>query len=254
MSESLKAEASIPCIELPEIPRIPDIELPFGASLKGFLNFAEGTPTDCTASFNLMIQLMPLLVSMGCLLKILKVAAKLPDFVKAVPNVVTDPTGVVKAVPDLVDAIVDLQNCLPPLMFPRLLISIKAMLLLVANFFSCFLKELENILRIIADLESHIQVAEGNPALQASLRCARESAQGSMTNLTLSLSSLQPLLGMIGMVGGMVGAPPLGSAIDALDKLSTSKFELGGAVEEDITIGIREVITTLKVIADQIPG
>lgn len=254
MSESVKAEASIPCIELPEIPKIPDIELPFGASLTGFLDYAEGTPTDCTASFNLMIQLMPLLVSMGCLLKILKVVAKLPDFVKAVPDVPTNPTGVTKAIPDLVDAIDDLKDCLPPLMFPRLLISIKAMLLLVVNFFSCFLKELESTLRIIADLESQIQVAEGNPALQASLRCARESAQGSMTNLTLSLSSLQPLLGMIGTVGGIVGAPPLDGAVAALDKLNTSNTEVGGAVDEDITIGIREVITTLKVIADQIPG
>jgi hypothetical protein len=254
MGEPSNTNNASVCVELPAIPRIPDIELPFGASLTGFLNFAEGTPTECTASFNLLIQLMPLLASMGCILKILNVISKLPSFVKAVPDVANNPTGVINAVPELVEAIEDLKDCLPPLMFPRLLISIKAMLSLVLNFFSCFLKELESILRIIADLESHIQVAQGNPALQASLLCARENAQSSMTNLTLSLTSLKPLLSMVGMVGGIVGAPSLDPAIGALDKLNSSNLEVGGALEENITIGIRDVIEALKRVSDRLPG
>lgn len=253
MSEPSNTNAASPCIELPEIPKIPDIELPFGASLSGFLNFSDGTPSDCTASFSLLVQLMPLLASMGCILKIIRVISKLPDFVKAVPDVATKPAGVIKAVPDLVEAIEDLKDCLPPLMFPQLLISIKGILTLVINFFSCFLKELESILRIIADLDSHIQVAEGNPALQVSLRCARENAQSSMTNLTLSVSSLKPLMSMVGMIGGIVGAPPLDGAISALDTLNSANLDVNETPVESITIGIRDVIAALKSIADSLP-
>ena len=63
----------------PTIPDIPAISLLGGAELRGFLDFSAGAPTDCKLTFNLLLQLAPLLASMACIFKILKAITALAD-------------------------------------------------------------------------------------------------------------------------------------------------------------------------------
>src|SRR5262245_3021847 len=106
------AEVNIPCVDLPSI-EIPNLTLIGGAELKGFLDFSAGTPTDCKLTFNLLLQLAPLLASMACLLKVLDVIGKLKSFVEAVPSV--DPSKIGKTVTGLIETIDKLSGCIPGL-------------------------------------------------------------------------------------------------------------------------------------------
>jgi hypothetical protein len=235
------AEVNIPCVDLPTI-EIPNLTLIGGAELKGFLDFSAGTPTDCKLTFNLLLQLAPLLASMACLLKVLDVIGKLKSFVEAVPSI--DPSKIGKAVPDLIEAIDKLSGCIPGL--PKFNFSaalmIKGMLQLVIKFLLCFITQLESLIQFQASLD--FKAAEGNPALQASLACARDNAQTSMDNLMLSLQSIQPVISVAGSVAGLAGAP-----INLPDLSSVS----GGDHAQAIT-SLRQSITALNSAISALPS
>ena len=99
------AEGTAPCLKLPE-PKTITIPLPFGAELKSIIE-ASKPPTDCAMIHSLMVQLMPLLASMGCLLKMLKVfegIKAVTDSISAPPNPIAIIDAVVeKVVPPLVE-------------------------------------------------------------------------------------------------------------------------------------------------------
>src|SRR5262245_49188877 len=165
---AVELAAMIPCVELKPLGDIPDIKLLGGVDLKAFVDIAAGPPTDCKLSFNLMIQLAPLLASMACLFKILEVLGKIKDFAEATKNL--DVQKLTETVPKLVDAVVKLEGCIPPLQLPRLALMLKGMLQLVINFLSCFLTQLNSLIEFRASLD--FDAAEGNPILKESLMCA----------------------------------------------------------------------------------
>ena len=74
------AEVDIPCVELPELPDIPEIELIGGAKLRGLLDFSKGMPDNCSVTFNLMGQLAPILAALLPVLNILCVIQALGKF------------------------------------------------------------------------------------------------------------------------------------------------------------------------------
>jgi hypothetical protein len=147
----MNATVNIPCIELPTIPEIPAISLLGGAELRGFLDFSAGAPTDCKLTFNLLLQLAPLLASMACIFKILKAITALADGIQ-------DP----KKIPSIPGAITDLAKCIP---VPGIefYLMIKGILSLVVRFLSCFIDSLESILKFQATID--LSAADGNPVL-----------------------------------------------------------------------------------------
>ena len=200
----MSATITTPCLKLPKLPEIPSITLLGGAELKGFADFSLGAPTDCKVTINLLMQLSPLLASMACLFKILNVFGKLKDFAEAAKDPITKLPG---AVPKLIQAIDDLKGCIPALAPLQFVLMIKGILNLVISFLSCFLNELDSILKFQATIDP--QSAEGNPTLRATLICAQDNAKTSMDNLMLSLQPLQPILDMVGVVIGIAGLPAL---------------------------------------------
>src|SRR5262245_45956645 len=85
--EDLKALLEPPkCVDLsiPKI-KIPSITLPTGGSLKGLADLSKGIPSDCSLSFSLLLQIGPILASMECLLKLLKLMKPLLDLVTNPP-------------------------------------------------------------------------------------------------------------------------------------------------------------------------
>jgi hypothetical protein len=227
------------CVKLPKIPAIPSITLLGGAELKGVLDFSQGTPTDCKLTFNLLLQLSPLLASMACLLKVLNVIGKLQDFLGAFPNLADAAT---KAKPVL-DAITELSMCIPALVLPQMALMVKGMLSLIINFLSCFLSQLDSIIRFQATID--LKAAEGNPVLFEALICARNNAQTSMENLMLSIQPLQPILGMIKAVAGIAKLP-----ITLPDFSSVS----AGQDQMQVIASLRQGIDTIKDAINSIPG
>ena len=84
--ELAQALAQPMCVDLslPK-PQKLKVQLPSGGTLQAFTDVSKGIPTDCTLTFSLLLQLAPLLASMDCLLKILKLLKPLIDAVTSPP-------------------------------------------------------------------------------------------------------------------------------------------------------------------------
>jgi hypothetical protein len=236
---AIELAAEIPCVELKPLGDIPEIKLLGGVDLKAFIDITGGPPTDCKLTFNLMIQLAPLLASMACLFKILNVISKISDFANAFPNM----SNAVKAASDLVKAIDELKGCIPAFAVPQLMVMLKMMLQLVLQFLSCFLSQLHSILEFRGSLD--FAAAEGNPVLTEALTCAGNSADAAQVNLLKALEPLMPVMNITGMVGGIVGIP-----VEIPDFAAMSA---GGDVNESIG-SVQKAIGTLQKVIDSIPG
>ena len=73
---------------------------------------------------------------------------------------------------------------------------IKGILSLVVRFLSCFIGDLESILKFQATID--LSAADGNPVLRDSLICAQNNAKRSMDNMMMSLQPLQPIMNVDG--------------------------------------------------------
>lgn len=188
------------CVSLPAFGTPPTVSLPFG-DMSAFGDFTTGLPSQCTMNFNLLIQLQPLLVSMGCLLKILNVIGKLEDVMNALnpPN----PFQLAEVIPKLIGAIAACGPCLPPVAFPALFITIKQILQLILSILKCFVDQLKSIIDFQASID--VSSADGNPALQQALQCAQTNADNTMAAISGSLGAMQPMLDIVTMICGIIG-------------------------------------------------
>jgi len=230
MAETI--DITVPCVKLPKIPNIPSINILGMVELKGFLDFSLGTPRDCTLAINLMLQLAPLLASRSCLLKILAVIKALEETVKSAFT----KTG------DLLDKIGELAECFGILNPLNIAITIKGILELIITFVSCFLEQLDSLLTFQANID--LKAADGNPALRASLECARDNAQTSMDNLMLSLEAMQPLLDMATSVAGVVG---IDLKLPALSDISTQQEHA------QVITNLKQAVATMQEAINALP-
>jgi hypothetical protein len=229
------------CVELPKIPDLPSIQLLGGAELKGFLDFTQGAPTDCKITFNLLMQLSPVLVSMACLLKILNFIGTLQAFFEAAKSPPFNDFP--KSAKDVLDAIADLSKCIPAFAGPQMILMIKGMLRLIISFLDCFLSQLSSLISFQASID--LKSAEGNPVLLEALNCARHNAETSMGNLMLSLQPLQPISDMITMVASIAGK-----------SLTLPKFsDISANPDRTNAISsLRDAIDAIKQVIDALPG
>jgi len=230
---------TVPCVKLPQID-IPSISLLGGVEIKGFADFSLGTPTDCKLTFNLLLQLAPLLASMACIFKIFNVIVKLEDFL----NAATSPpfNDLPGTVPAVIDAITELKKCIP---IPgiELYLMITGILKLVLDFLSCFVDTLSSIVEFHASID--LNAAEGNPVLQAWLGCAQDNAKESMDNMMVSLQPLQPIMKVATMLIGLAKLPI------QLPDLSNLSLD----ADASVTIAsLKQAVDTLKSAVASIPG
>jgi hypothetical protein len=214
----MNATLTVPCVELPKIPEIPAISLLGGAELRGFLDFSVGAPTDCKLTFNLLLQLAPLLASMACIFKILKAITALADGIQ-------DPSKI----PSIPGVITDLGKCIP---VPgiQFYLMIKGILSLV-------------VLKFQATID--LSAADGNPVLRDTLICAQNNAQTSMDNMMLSLQPLEPILKVATM---LIGMTPLGIKLPDVSTLTASADKI------EVVASLKQAVDQLKQAVDSIPG
>ena len=198
----ITASVDIPCIELPKISEIPSVSLLGGAEMRAVMDFAAGVPTDCKLTFNLLLQLGPLFGSLACLIKILNVIASIEGLV----NALKPPTfpGLPDAIPKVLDAIAQLKKCIP---IPGidLCSMVKSILMLILNFLSCLIDEMESILKFQATLD--FDGAADNPALHDALICAQNSSQAALENTMGSIGGLQPIFTVVTILIGIAQVP-----------------------------------------------
>lgn len=232
-----------PCedIKLPA-PSPIKVQLPTGGSLTAFSDISKGIPNDCSMSFNLLLQIAPLLASMECLVRVLKLIKPLIDVIQGLPM------PPVKAIQEFAKAAADLAPCLlvptPASMIPF----IRDIICLIIKVLKCFLGQLKTIYGVMSGLKLQLNAAQtaGNFELQKTIECAQENAATSAAHLTNAIEPIGVLLNLVGPFMGIAGVEPitlptLGSASDA-EALNQTIQTLQG------------VVGTLQIAADALGG
>lgn len=234
-----------PCkdVKLPG-PKPVKVTLPTGGSIQAFADISKGIPTDCSMSFNLMVQLAPFLAASDCLLKLLGIIAPLIDVVKGIP----DPIKLAQSVPKFLKAAEKLAPCLLVVTGAPLIPFIRDVLALIIKILTCFLGQLKTIMGVMNGLSLQIATAaqDGNSELQSILECARENAATSSEHLMKSIEPIGVLLELLGPILELAGQPSI-----QLPKVGsqTDMESLNQVIET-----MQTVLATLQTIVEALGG
>jgi hypothetical protein len=247
LPDDIQQQLAIPaCIDLqlPK-PKLPQIRLPTGGSIKGIADLTKGVPSDCSLNFSLAIQLAPIMASIECLVKVLALIAPLIDVIKALPSL--DLVALGKAVPKFLDAAKAVAPCLliptPLAMIPF----VKDILALIIAMLRCLVQQLRSVVALLADIELKISAvrASGNVDTLSSLECARENAQAAMASTMIGIEPIGVLISLAGSFMKIIGAPavelPVMGSPDDLVAVRKSLDDL------------QQVINVLQAIVDALP-
>ena len=172
----MSSNAQTPCVALPSLGKLPSISFPLGFELQAVADLSKGPPTDCQLIHSLFVQIMPMLGSLTCILKILGVIGALEKFMESFAK---GPFAAVSAAGDVLGAIGQMTECIQ-IAIPALSIveTIKGILLLVISYLECFVSAVKSVL----DIQSKIDFssAQGNPALLQSMQCASDKDRKSV--------------------------------------------------------------------------
>ena len=232
-----------PCdlIKLP-IPKPLKVQLPTGGSIQALADLSKGFPTDCALTVNLMLQIAPLLASMECLLKILKLIKPLIDVIKGLP------TPPVKALLDFGKAASDLLPCLlvptPLNMLPFL----KDLLCLILKALKCFLSQMKTLVGFLSGIQLQLQSAQadGNLDLAQTLQCAQQNAMTQAQGLTTSIEPIGVILDLMSSIFGIAGQQPI-----KMPSLASAN-DLQGL--NTIMQSIQGVVATLEIVTEALGG
>lgn len=166
--------------------------------MKAFVDTSKGIPNDCSMTFNLMLQIAPLLAALECPMKILKLLEPLIDVIKAVPSL--NPIKIGEAMPKFIDAAADLAPCFAA--FANIPIMVMDLLRLIRAVLNCLLGQLRSIRNLMNGLSLRLGEAEGRPELRAQIECAQKNAAASAQMLT---SSIDPIAGVMSLMKTLMG-------------------------------------------------
>jgi hypothetical protein len=207
MSDELKELLTPPkCLDLrlPK-PSIPKLTLPTGGSIKAITDITKGIPSDCSANFNLALQLAPIMASIECLVKILKFIGIVVELLKSMTN----PGKILTGIPKIVEAADDLKDCIlvptPLIMIPF----VRDLLLMLAKMLRCAAGALRSAIEILDGIGLDLASAEqdGNDTLAQQLQCAQENAQMAMDGAMVSLDPVLMLLDLAKPFLEIAGVP-----------------------------------------------
>jgi hypothetical protein len=230
-----------PCtdLKLPK-PSPMKVTLPTGGAITAVADISKGIPTDCAMVFSLVVQVMPLMASMECLLKILKLLKPLIDVIKGLPF------PPIKAISDFIAAAKDLSTCLliptPAMLLPF----VRDILCLILKMLKCMIGGLKTVVDVLGGLQLQLAVAidEGNTELQKTLQCSQENAATAAEHLMSSMEVLAAVFALVGPLMEMAGVkglklPALGAGTD-VESLKTVLETLQGVADslETITAAI----------------
>lgn len=245
--EDIRKQLEMPrCIDVQiKKPKIPEIRLPTGGSIKGVADLTRGIPSDCALNFNLVLQVAPIMASIECLVKVLALIAPLIDVIKGVTG--PDPIKLADALPKFLKAAEALAPCLlvptPASMLPF----VGDILRLIIALLRCLVQNLRSILNLIGGLELKIAAASaaGNDALLESLNCARDSADAAMDSAMMGIEPIKVILELAEPFLGIAGVDPI--RIPPLPGAGNLQ-----AVNDTLTT-LENLLATLQLIADALP-
>jgi hypothetical protein len=214
--ESLREALSAPvCVDLslPEPKKI-TIQLPSGAALTSLANIGQNVPNDCSLTFSLMMQIMPMMASMECVLKILKL-------LKPLSEAVTSPPPTPKLIKDIATAVADLAPCFLMVTPAGMIPFVRDVLCLILKVLSCLIGQLKSIETQLGGLAIALKDARasGNDELAATVECAQQNAITSMGHLMQGMGPIQAIMDLASPFMSIAGVaeiklPTISSAAD----------------------------------------
>lgn len=238
--ELQKLMAAPKCLDLSlPAPQKLKITLPSGGSLTALQDIGKSIPTDCSLTFSLLLQIMPLMASMECVLKILKLLKPLSDAVTSPPP----GPGLIK---EIVEAVADLAPCFLSITPAGMIPFVRDILCLILALLRCLIGQMKTIADIMGGLTISLKSAEdaGNQDLVATLKCAQENSMTSLQHLmngfgpvAIILDLMAPMMSIAGV--GAIKLPAMGDASSA-EGLSKTMETLQGVVDT-----IQGVVDTL---------
>jgi hypothetical protein len=232
-----------PCNEIRvPLPKPLKIQLPTGGSIKAVADLSKGIPSDCAMTFSLMVQIAPLLASMECLLKILKLLKPLVDVVTNLPM------PPVKAVQEFAKAAVDLAPCFLIPTPASIIPFVRDILCLILRVLNCLLGQLKTLVALMSGIQLQLDAARaaGNFELEETLKCAQANAEASGQHMTKAIEPVGVLLDLIGPIMGLAGVEPI--QLPALG----SKSDLNAL--QDAIKTLQGVVGTIEVVVEALGG
>lgn len=239
--EALREALSAPiCLDLSlPPPKKLTINLPSGAALTSLSNIGQNIPNDCSLTFSLMMQIMPMMASMECVLKILKLLKPLSD-------AVTSPPPTPKLIADIAKAVADLAPCFLMLTPAGMIPFVRDVLCLILKVLGCLIGQLKSIGNLLGGLAITLKDAQGNDELMATVQCAQQNAITSMGHLMQGLGPIQAIMDLASPFMSIAGVaeiklPAIGNAsdIESLNK---------------VVAQLDEVVKTIQQIVDALGG
>jgi hypothetical protein len=215
------------------------VQLPSGGTLTALHDIGKAVPTDCSLTFSLLMQIMPLMASMECVLKILKLLKPLSD-------AVTSPPPTPKLIKEIVEAVADLAPCFLSITPAGMIPFVRDILCLILALLRCLIGQLKTIADVMGGLTLQLQAAEeaGNDDLVKTLQCAQENSLASMQHMmngfgpvSVILDLMAPMMSIAGV--GAIKLPAVGDASSAA-AISKTMADLQGVVDT-----IQGVVDTL---------
>lgn len=212
---------------------LPSVTLPMGAALTGIADFTRGIPSNCAMNFSLIAMIAPLMASLTCPLKLLRLIG---DLINAAKN--GNPFQLLRVLTDAENA---LEACLGLVTPLGICPFVKSVLLLIVSMLNCFLEALNSIITTMEGLSLQLTAATqaGNLDQLVQLNCAMQDAQNTAAG---AMSSIQPLTALL-----IIAQPFFDIAQINLDPLPS----LSGGGDVD---ALKEVITTLSPVVQTIQG
>lgn len=213
--------------------------LPFGGAFQSIADVSKGIPDDCEVTFSILLQLQPLMGSLGCFIKLLKLIQPLVDIITGLTKVPPDLGKVAGAVPAFAEAAADIASCFLAFQtsIPKF---VRDLLHMIAKLLKCIAGTIKSIAEMMSGLEISIQSAQasGNKALMDQLNCAKDNAKaqadaalGSMDMIAAVLAVAEPLLAIAGITPTL---PTIGSAQDAaaLEEVANTLLSVGASLDQ----------------------
>jgi hypothetical protein len=224
------------------LPKPLKITLPTGGTIKAIADLSKGIPSDCAMTFSLMVQLAPMLASMECLIKILKLLKPLVDVVTNLPM------PPVKAVQEFAKAAVDLAPCFLIPTPANIIPFIRDVLCLILRVLNCLLGQLKTLVALMRGIQLQLDAArsEGNFELEEALKCAQANAEASGQHMTKAIEPIGVILDLVGPLMGLAGVEPI-----QLPSLG-SQSDLNSLM--DVIKTLQGVVGTLEVVVEGLGG
>jgi hypothetical protein len=232
---------------LPPPPEQKSLSLPGGGSVTGMVNLPQGVSEDCRVNFNLMLQLGPIFGNLECVLCVFKFVGIVFDFVKLVPDTISNPTKVTD-LKKIVDKLQEVSECLPACVIAFTPLGmcppIKDFIQLIVSYLRCLVEMIESVAQQNVQIQIQMGEAQGNPELLEVLNLAQQNADrvgaqalksaGPALDILTAISSLIQVVG-----GGAVNVP-------SLDQMS------GGAIGEAVQ-PLKDLLEVLEQVVEAVP-